>query len=239
MSNQSRGNPPSEASSFDENNSFHLSEHGSVMEGLASRRLAYSSDSSRRLTSYEGSSVASDTMTITRSYRGSLTPSGQFALQVARIRGRLAAPSIRAESRASTPTDVSSLHLTDREDILNALDTGRLGRGSVYTESRASTPTDSSFHLSERHDLAGALASRRLAYSSDSSRRLTSYDGSSRFSGASIEVLAGAGASGRRSRLSNVATADGTSDVRPARAARISPDEFWGGVLDDSRYGAG
>ncbi|WP_174998842.1 hypothetical protein [Burkholderia lata] len=118
--------------------SFHLSERGDVGDALQSRRLAYSTDSSRRLTSYEGSSVASDTasssVAITRSDRGSLTPSSEFAVRAALVRGRLSAPSIRANSRASTPTDLSSLHLSENEDLVGALDTGRL-----YLNSQALT----------------------------------------------------------------------------------------------------
>lgn len=202
---------------WSETGSFHLSDHSSVMTALAAQRMGYSTDSSARLTSYEGSSEASSVppdvqssrYSIASSYRASLAPSSEFAVRAALAGRRLNGPGSLADRRSSvSASTVSSLHLSEENDVLTPLPVSRF---RPVPESVSNAPSE----------IRSALGSSRFSAALSSSRRLGATGIAPRVARADIEAL------------SNASVLEG--NLRPAgrRNPQISPDEFWG-FLDRS-----
>lgn len=189
--------------------SFHLSERGSVVEALGNGRLGYSSASSRRLTSYEGSSEASsargsvagsrvfshvDSLTLLRngrrgsssaagsivpSYVSSLTPSDLSAVRAARRGGRLAPPSSLPSAPSSLDSEYSA-YLREGDDMVAPLPP------SQFRPAPSAAPSDP-------YSVASGTSSRRIDRTPSLSRRLSDSGRSSRFGGADVESLSAAG----------------------------------------------
>ena len=199
--------PSLSSTPWSDTGSFHLSERSSVADALATRRMGYSTDSSRRLTSYEGSSIASSVppsqYSIAPSYRGSLTPSSEFAVRAAIVGGRFtgADPQLDRLSSASEST-VSSLHLSEANDVLGPL---RPLQFRPQTIPGSDAPSE----------IQSAIGSSRLSTTLSSSRRLGTTGVAPRVTRGDIESL------------SNASVLEG--HLRPAgrRNPQISPDEFW------------
>jgi hypothetical protein len=143
--------------------SFHLSERGSVASALRNGRLGYSTDSSRRLTSYEGSSLAgsapanSDAGSVASSYNDSLTPSDRSALRAAQARGRFARADLPI-SEGSLDSDYST-YLREGDDVVAPL------RPSQFRPAPSRSPSDP-------YSVASGSASGRLSRAPSSSGRL-------------------------------------------------------------------
>ncbi len=161
--------------------SFHLSERGSVVAALRDGRLGYSSDSSRRLTAYEGSSRANGS--VAPSYVSSLTPSDRSALRAARLGGRFAAPSSIRSNRTSLDSDYEA-YLHEGDDVVAPL------RASRFRPIPSAAPSDPD-------SVAAAIGSRRIDRTPSLSRHIGDSRGSSRFGGADVESLASAGSQRR------------------------------------------
>ena len=143
--------------------SFHLSERGSVASALRNGRLGYSSDSSRRLTSYEASSGASRAVTnsaagsVASSYNDSLTPSDRSALRAARALGRFAS-SNSPRSEGSLDSDYST-YLREGDDVVAPL------RASKFCPIPSAAPSDP-------YAVASGSESRRLSGAPSQSPRI-------------------------------------------------------------------
>lgn len=165
--------------------SFHLSERSSVAAALRNGRLGYSSDSSRRLTSYEGSSrttsVAASSVngSVAPSYVGSLTPSDRSALRAARLGGRFAVPNSIRSNRTSLDSDYEA-YLREGDDVVAPLPVSR------FRPMPSTAPSDPG-------SIASAIRSRRLDRTPSLSRHFGDSGRSSRFGGADVEPLASAG----------------------------------------------
>lgn len=207
----SRRRSGSSSATWSETGSFHLSDHSSIGAALATRRMGYSSDSSRRLTSDEGPSKASSVppsvhgsqYSIAPSYRASLTPSSEFAVRAALAGGRFNRSDSQTDRRSSvSASTVSSLHLSEENDRLTPLPPSRF---RPVPESVSNAPSE----------IRSALNSSRLSTALSSSRRLGATGIAPRVARADIEAL------------SNASVLEG--NLRPAgrRNPQISPDEFW------------
>jgi hypothetical protein len=179
--------------------SFHLSERGSVASALRNGRLGYSSTSSRRLTSYEGSSRASSSTansaagSVVSSYNDSLTPSDRSALRAAQGRGRFI-PATLPSSEGSLDSDYDA-YLREGDDVVAPLRASRFPR---FTSAAPSDP----------YSVSSGSTSRRLDRTPSFSGRIDDYrrpdvdsDGSggesgrwNQFGGADLESLAASGA---------------------------------------------
>lgn len=186
--------------------SFHLSERGSVASALRNGRLGYSSDSSRRLTSYEGSSRAgsatanSDAGSVVSSYNDSLTPSDRSALRAAQGLGRFAATTLH-NSEGSLDSEYSA-YLHEGDDFVAPL------RPSKFRPISSTAPSDpysvaagsTSRRLSRAPSFSGRIDdTHRPSVDSDWSSGDSHWSGGdsgrmSQFGGADVHSLADAGA---------------------------------------------
>ncbi len=203
----SRRMPSFSSGPWSETGSFHLSDRSSVAEALATTRMGYSTDSSRRLTSYEGSTTASSVppsqYSIAPSYRGSLTPSSEFAVRAAIVGGRFTGTDRQLDRLSSaSESTVSSLHLSEANDVLGPL---RPSQFRTQTVAGSNAPSE----------IQSAVSSSRLSTALSSSRRLGATGVAPRVTRGDIESL------------SNASVLEG--HLRPAgrRNPQISPDEFW------------
>jgi hypothetical protein len=199
--------------------SFHLSERSDVGRALADGRLGYSTDSSRRLTSYEGSTVAPNSVagSIASSYRDSLTPSDLSALRAARALGRFV-PSDLTRSEPSVDSDYSA-YLREGDDVVGPLPASRfnpipsLAPSDPYSVAAASTSRlidrtpsfsgqlSNNYRPTVDEDREGGNSFRANNSSSSSGRF-------SQFGGADIESLSAAGAGPSTSRHGRTTLAD-------------------------------
>lgn len=198
--------------------SFHLSARRDVGRALADGRLRYSTDSSRRLTSYEGSSVAPDSVAGSNasSYRErSMTPSDLSALRAARALGRFVPSHFPRES--SVDSDYSA-YPREGDDVVAPLRASRfnpipsMAPSDPYSVAAAATSRviDRTPSFSGRpgdyyrptvdEDYAGGDSFR--ASNNSSSGRL------SQFGGADIESLSAAGAGPSTSRQGHTTLRD-------------------------------
>jgi hypothetical protein len=179
--------------------SFHLSERDSVGSALRNGRLGYSSASSRRLTSYEGSSAAGS---VVSSYHDSLTPSDRSALRNATALGRFA-PADLHPSEHSMDSEYHA-YLQEGDDVVAPLRASRFRPiPSVAPSAPYSVESGSmSRRLSRTPSFSGRIDdNHRPRIDSDGAG--SDSDGSGRFGRADVESLAAAGAgpsSGRQHR---------------------------------------
>lgn len=162
--------------------SFHLSERSDVGRSLADGRLGYSTDSSRRLTSYEGSTVAPNSEHSMDSDYSVYLREGDDV--VAPLRGSNYRPASMVPGDPHSVSAASTSRLIDRTPSFS----GRLGDDYRPTVDEDS-PSGSSF---------------RGSYSSSSS----SSGRFSQFGGADIESLSAAGAGPSTSRQGDTTLAD-------------------------------
>ena len=188
--------------------SFHLSERGDVASALHNRRLGYSSASSRRLTSYEGSTLAGSVAansaagSAVSGYHGGRSPSDSSVARRAMElgRGRLVCPDL-PRSEGSLDSEYSA-YLREGDDVVAPL------RPSKFTTISSTKPSDpysvisgsASRRLSRAPSFSGRLGDNHRPsvdsdWSSGGSYRSSSDSGRmSQFGGADLHSLADAGA---------------------------------------------
>lgn len=188
--------------------SFHLSERGDVASALHNRRLGYSSASSRRLTSYEGSTLAGSVAansaagSAVSGYHGGRSPSDSSVARRAMElgRGRLVCPDL-PRSEGSLDSEYSA-YLREGDDVVAPL------RPSKFTTISSTKPSDpysvisgsASRRLSRAPSFSGRLDDNHRPsvdsdWSSGDSYRSSSDSGRmSQFGGADLHSLADAGA---------------------------------------------